>query len=230
MNERDVRLLFDSGHWSSVSVTYDKNENGWQVYLNSIDKNVQDILTLKKGTPRNFKTSDTAIHWCHEIGFKKISVHLAPANLAPLIDDIGPMQILLVEDNISDIELTLRAFQKLNTNINVLVFQDGVETLEFLFAQGAYKTRVASELPKIILLDLKLPKLSGHEVLKEIRANELTRHIPVIILSTSIEDKDISTSYQLGGNSFIRKPTAYEEFCEVVEEIGAYWLSTNTCL
>ena len=230
MNERDVRLLFDTGHWSSVSVAFEASEDGWQVYLNAIDKSEQEILTLKTGSPRNFKTSDTAINWCHDIGFKKISVHLAPTNNFQTDFSQDIINIVLIEDNIADIELTLRAFQKLNANINVLVLQDGNEALDFLFAKGKYKTRKEEELPKIILLDLKLPKVNGHEVLKEIRTNQDTSHIPVIILTTSTEEDDITTSYNLGGNSFIRKPIAYEEFCNLVEEIGSYWLNINTCL
>ena len=229
MNERDVRLLFDAGHWSSVFVAYDPDEKGWQLYLNAVDKSEQVILTLKTGTPRSFKTSDTAIHWCHEVGFKKISVHLSPVSTLAPANSHKTLRIALIEDNIADIELTLRAFQKLNANINVLVLQDGNEALDFLFASGKYAARDVSELPRIILLDLKLPKLNGHEVLKEIRAHKATSHIPVIILSTSTEEKDINLSYELGSNSFIHKPIAYEEFCNVVEEIGDYWLNTNTC-
>lgn len=229
MNERDVRLLFDAGHWSNAFVAYDPANKSWQVYLNPSDNNEQVILTLKTGSPRSFKTSDTAIHWCHEIGFKKISVHLSPANALVPANSLKTLRIALIEDNIADIELTLRAFQNLNANINVLVLQDGHEALDFLFARGIYAARDVSELPRIILLDLKLPKLNGHEVLKEIRAHEATSHIPVIVLSTSIEVKDINLSYALGSNSYIHKPIAYEEFCTVVEEIGDYWLNANTC-
>lgn len=227
MNERDVRLLFDAGHWSSAYVAYAPIENGWQVYLNAIDKEEQVVLTLKKGAPRCFKTSDTAIHWCNEIGFKKISVHLSHVNTTAA-NNSKSLRILLIEDNIADIELTLRAFQKLNANIDVVVLQDGDEALNFLFAKEKYKNREISELPRIILLDLKLPKLNGHEVLKEIRLHEATALIPVIILSTSTEDKDVNLSYELGSNSYIHKPIAYDEFCTIVEEIGNYWLNTNT--
>lgn len=229
MNERDVRLLFDAGHWSSAFVAYDSVDKGWQVYLNAVDKDEQVILTLKTGTPRSFKTSDTAIHWCHEIGFKKISVHLSPVNTSAATNNHKILRIALIEDNIADIELTLRAFQKLDASIDVLVLQDGSEALDFLFANGKYTTRDVCELPRIILLDLKLPKLNGHQVLKEIRAHKATSHIPVIILSTSTEEKDVNLSYELGSNSYIHKPIAYEEFCSVVEEIGDYWLNTNTC-
>lgn len=230
MNERDVRLLIDAGHWSSAFVTYDSDNSGWQVYLNAIDKHEQVILTLKTGTARTFKTSDTAIHWCHEMGFKKISVHLSPVSNTATTYTSTTLRVVLIEDNISDIELTLRAFQKLNANIDVLVLHDGSEALDFLFAKGKYVDRELKELPRFILLDLKLPKLNGHEVLKEIRAHESSSHIPVIILSTSTEEADINLSYELGSNSYIHKPIAYEEFSRAIEEIGNYWLNTNTCI
>lgn len=229
MNERDVRLLFDAGHWSSAFVAFDSRSNGWQVYLNAIDKNEQEILTLKTGTPRSFKTSDTAINWCHDLGINKISVHLSPVDTAASLDTNETLQIVLIEDNIADIELTLRAFQKLDTKVEVLVLQDGREALDFLLAKGKHKARKVNELPRIILLDLKLPKLNGHEVLKEIRSNEVTSHIPVIVLSTSTEEIDINLSYKFGSNSYVHKPIAYEEFCGVIEEIGNYWLNLNTC-
>jgi len=229
MNERDVRLLFDAGHWSNAVVASDSSNNGWQIYLHAIEKHEHVILTLKTGTPRSFKTSDTAIHWCHDIGFKKISVHLSSVNNTQSNNILNPIRIVLIEDNIADIELTVRAFEKLNANIDVLVLEDGNEALDFLFAKGKYETRDVNELPRVILLDLKLPKLNGHEVLKEIRTHEATSHIPVVILSTSIEESDINLSYQLGSNSYIHKPIDYEEFCKVVREIGDYWLNTNTC-
>ena len=227
MNERDIRLLFDAGHWSGASVSFVAEEKAWQIYLNVIDKQEQEILTLKSGAPRHFKTSDTAINWCHEMGFKKVSVHLSPTrNVA--IKHKGTLRVVLIEDNLADIELTLRAFQNLNANIDVMVLQDGVEATNFLLGEGAYTSRNIEELPRIILLDLKLPKLNGHEVLKIIRANKLTAHIPVIILSTSTEDSDVSLSYELGSNSYISKPIAYEEFNKAIEEIGRYWLNVNT--
>lgn len=230
MNERDIRLLFDAGHWSGASVTFVASENAWQIYLNVIDKHEQVTLTLKSGSPRYFKTSDTAIYWCHEIGFKKISVHLSSNGSASSSQHSKTLQVVLIEDNHSDIELTLRAFQRLNANISVMVFQDGEEALEFFQARGQYKARELSELPRIILLDLKLPKLNGHEVLKEIRADELTAQIPVVIFSTSSENSDVNLSYKLGSNSYIQKPVSYQEFNETIEKIGSYWLNYNTSL
>ena len=228
MNEKDARLLFDAGHWSGASVSYLPGENGWQVYLNAVDKNEQVTLTLKTGSTRLFKTSDTAINWCRDLGLDKISVHLSPDRSDNQTSPNKPLRITLIEDNIDDIELTLRAFQKLNANIDVSVIQDGAEALDFLFAKGKHDTRNKNELPKIILLDLKLPKLNGHEILKKIRSNEDTKNIPVVILTTSNEESDIKLSYELGGNSYILKPVAYEEFSKAIEEIGKYWLNTVT--
>jgi len=228
MNERDVRLLFDAGHWSGAAVTYVPGEKAWQVFLNAVDKSEQVILTLKTGNPRHFKTSDTAINWCHEMGFTKVSVHLSPRNLP--VSNKQPLTIVLIEDNLADIELTVRAFQNLDANIDVMVMQDGAEALDFLHAKGKYEQRTKKELPKIIILDLKLPKLSGHEVLKQIRENEETHNTPVVILTTSLEENDISLSYELGSNSYIHKPIAYEEFSKAIEEIGTYWLSTMTTI
>lgn len=228
MNERDVRLLFEAGHWSGASVVYIAEDKAWRVYINALEKDEQETLTLKTGSPRNFKTSDTAIHWCHEIGFKKIAVHLSPTMPVSQYNHQKSLKIVLIEDNSDDIELTLRVFQKLNANIDVLVLEDGAEATDFLFAKGKYRARQQSELPKIILLDLKLPKLDGHEVLKQIRADDATRNIPVVILSSSLEDKDIRLSYELGSNSYINKPTDYAAFSSALEEIGRYWLNINT--
>ncbi len=230
MNERDIRLLFDAGHWSGASVTFVANDNAWLIYLNVIDKHEQVTLTLKSGSPRYFKTSDTAINWCHEIGFKKISVHLSSGSQSLNSGQNKALQVVLIEDNHSDIELTLRAFQKLNAHISVMVFQDGEEALEFFHAKGKYEARESTELPRIILLDLKLPKLNGHEVLKEIRANENTAQIPVVIFSTSSENIDVDLSYKLGSNSYIQKPVSYDEFNKAIEKIGSYWLNYNTSL
>jgi len=228
MNERDIRLLFEADHWSGASVIYIDEYRAWQVYINALEKNEQEMLTLKTGAPRNFKTSDTAIHWCHEIGFKKIAVHLSLTKPTNLNTSQKSLKIVLIEDNPDDIALTLRVFQDLNTNIDVLVLEDGVEATGFLFAKGKYQSRKTNELPKIILLDLSLPKLDGHEVLKQIRANDSTKHIPVVVLSTSTKEADIHLSYKLGGNSYISKPTIYEEFYNAIEGIGRYWLDVNT--
>jgi two-component system response regulator len=135
--------------------------------------------------------------------------------------------ILLVEDNPDDEALTLRALKKNNIMNQVVVVRDGAEALDYLFGSGAYAGRDAHDLPQIILLDLKLPKIDGLEVLRRIRADERTRLQPVVILTTSNEDRDVLSSYQLGANSYIRKPVDFEQFMEAVRHLGLYWLVLN---
>ncbi len=135
--------------------------------------------------------------------------------------------ILLVEDNQDDIELTKRALKKGNILNKVVVAQDGAEALDYLFATGKYTGRNSEEQPQVVLLDLKMPKVDGLEVLQRIRADERTRLLPVVILTTSSEDKDRITSYQLGANSFVRKPVDFNQFTEAVRQLGLYWLLLN---
>jgi CheY-like chemotaxis protein len=135
--------------------------------------------------------------------------------------------ILLVEDNPDDEALTLRALQKNNIGNEVIVVRDGIEALDFLFAEGSFAERDISHQPEVILLDLQLPKLDGHAVLKKIRADERTHLIPVVILTTSNEDQDIVTSYANGANSFIRKPVDFNQFMEAIKQLGMYWLVMN---
>jgi CheY-like chemotaxis protein len=135
--------------------------------------------------------------------------------------------ILLVEDNPDDELLTLRAMDKNHLTNPVVVAHDGVEALDYLFAAGKYSNRDASDLPAVILLDLKLPKLDGFEVLRRLRANELTRLIPVVVLTTSNEEKDIVNSYSHGANSYVRKPVDFEQFTDAVGKMGMYWLLIN---
>jgi two-component system response regulator len=137
------------------------------------------------------------------------------------------IDILLVEDNSSDVELTLRAFKKYNIMNPIHVVGDGVEALEFLFATGRYSDRKETRNPRVILLDLKLPKINGHEVLKKIKENENTRTIPVVVLTSSREEQDIIQSYKLGVNSFIVKPVDFEKFIDAVKNLGMYWLLLN---
>lgn len=135
--------------------------------------------------------------------------------------------ILLVEDNPDDAELTLRALKKNNIQNDVVLAHDGVEALDYLFGTGTYAGRDASALPSVTLLDLKLPKVDGLEVLKKIRAHELTRYLPVVILTSSKEQQDLISGYQLGANSYIRKPVDFNQFMEAVRQLGLYWLVLN---
>jgi len=133
--------------------------------------------------------------------------------------------ILLVEDNPKDEALTLRALKKANIGNRVVVAHDGVEAIDYLLGTAADGSR--NELPQLILLDLKLPKIDGHEVLRRIRSEERTRLLPVVILTTSVEDKDRLQGYRLGANSYVRKPVDFSEFAQAVVQLGLYWLVLN---
>ena len=135
--------------------------------------------------------------------------------------------ILLVEDNPSDEQLTLMAFQKSRIENELIVTRDGEEALEYLFCTGIYADRDPLDLPEVILLDLKLPKVDGLEVLKQIRDNERTRYIPVVILTSSKEEQDMISAYNLGSNSYIRKPVDFVQFSEAVTCLGMYWMVFN---
>ena len=135
--------------------------------------------------------------------------------------------ILLVEDNPDDEALTLRALKKNNILNEVVVARDGVEALDFLFGTGAYAGRDLSLMPEVILLDINLPKINGLEVLERIRKNVRTRLLPVVILTTSNEERDKIKSYTLGANSFIRKPVDFQQFSEAIRHLGIYWLLLN---
>lgn len=135
--------------------------------------------------------------------------------------------ILLVEDNPDDEALTLRALKKNNISNEVQVVRDGAEALDYLFATGAYAGRDASFMPTVVLLDLKLPKVDGLEVLRRIRADERTRLLSVVILTSSKEQQDIVNGYSLGANSYVRKPVDFAEFVEAVRQLGLYWLLLN---
>jgi len=135
--------------------------------------------------------------------------------------------ILLIEDNPDDVKLTLRAFKRSNILNPIVVLNDGIEALDFLFARGACGDRGDQPLPTLIVLDLKLPKLDGLGVLKAIRADQRTRLLPVVILTSSKEDEDVIASYTFGANSYVRKPVDFAEFLEAAKLIGMYWLMTN---
>jgi two-component system response regulator len=135
--------------------------------------------------------------------------------------------ILLVEDSSIDEELTLRALRKNNISNKVVVARDGAEALDYLFARGAYAGRDVSDLPQVVLLDLNLPKLGGLEVLRMIRAEEATKLLPVVILTSSKEDKDLLTGYASGANSYVVKPVDFTQFADAVRQLGLYWLVLN---
>ena len=140
---------------------------------------------------------------------------------------MGGKAILLVEDNPDDVALTLRAFRKNNILNDVVIASDGVEALDYLFGTGDYANREVSEPPQVVLLDLKLPKVDGLELLQRIREDERTALLPVVILTTSDERRDLMKGYSLHANSFVRKPVDFEEFLKAIRQIGMYWLVLN---
>jgi two-component system response regulator len=135
--------------------------------------------------------------------------------------------ILLVEDNPDDEALTLRALRKANVGNDVVVVRDGAETLDFLFGTGAHAGRDTSVMPQVVLLDLKLPKIDGLEVLRRLRADERTKVLPIVILTSSDEEQDRIRGYALGANSYVRKPVDFSQFAEAVRQLGLYWLVLN---
>ena len=137
------------------------------------------------------------------------------------------VDILLVEDNPTDAELCIRALKKHNLANNLIWLKDGQEALDFLFACGKYEGRETKHKPKVVLLDLRLPKVDGLEVLRKIKMDEHLKTIPIVVLTSSKEDRDVTQSYELGVNSFISKPVGFEEFATVVERLGLYWLLVN---
>lgn len=143
------------------------------------------------------------------------------------MSEIYPVEILIVEDTPQDLELTLRALRKAKLTNLIHVARDGAEAIEFIFCEGPYAKRQIGNVPKVILLDLKLPKIDGLEVLKRIKGDERTKNIPVVVLTSSKEQKDVVESYRLGVNSYIVKPVNFEQFVAAVQELGMYWLLFN---
>jgi CheY-like chemotaxis protein len=135
--------------------------------------------------------------------------------------------ILLVEDSEDDVELTLRAFEKSKVVNDIVVVRDGEEALDYLFLRGAHAGRDPNVPPQVVLLDLKLPKVDGLSVLRQLRGHESTRRLPVVVLTSSKEEKDLITSYDLGVNSFVRKPVDFDQFIEAARHLGLYWLVLN---
>lgn len=140
--------------------------------------------------------------------------------------DLNEIEILLVEDNHSDAELAMRSLKKQNLANNLVWLKDGAEALDFIFAQGQYAGRTGSK-PRIILLDLRLPKVDGMEVLKKLKGDERTKAIPVVVLTSSKQDRDMVESYKLGVNSYVSKPVEFDEFATMVSQLGLYWLLVN---
>jgi CheY-like chemotaxis protein len=136
-------------------------------------------------------------------------------------------QILLVEDNPDDEDLTIRALKKNKIGNEIIVARDGAEAVDFLFGTGAHEGRDTTDLPQVVLLDLKLPKLDGFEVLRRIRADQRTRLLPVVILTSSKEESDVVRGYSDGCNSYVRKPVSFDEFLEAARQLGVYWLLLN---
>jgi two-component system response regulator len=143
------------------------------------------------------------------------------------MDHSEAVDILLVEDNPQDAELTIRALKKHNLANRLILVEDGAEALDFIFGRGKYAIRANGDPPRVVLLDLKLPKLSGLEVLRVLKQDERTRSIPVVIVTSSREDPDIKTAYGLGANSYVVKPVDFDAFAEAVSSLGLYWLLVN---
>jgi len=143
------------------------------------------------------------------------------------MEPLQAIDILLVEDNPQDIELTIRALKRRNLANSVYVVEDGAEALDFLFGRGKYDKRDAGQNPRLVLLDLKLPKLNGLEVLRILKQEARTRSIPVVMVTSSREDPDIKAAYELGANSYVVKPVDFDSFMEAMSSLGFYWLLVN---
>jgi two-component system response regulator len=140
---------------------------------------------------------------------------------------INQVEVLLVEDNMHDAEMTIRSLKKVNLANNLVHVRDGEEALDFIFAQGKFAGRDIGNGPKVVLLDIKMPKVDGIEVLRQLKSNDATKTIPVVIMTSSKEEQDIISSYKLGVNSYVVKPVDFEGFARAVSQLGLYWLLTN---
>ncbi|MGE6757293.1 response regulator [Corallococcus interemptor] len=138
--------------------------------------------------------------------------------------------ILLVEDNADDVDLSLIAFERAGLSAQVVVARDGVEALDYLFGTGPHAGRDVREQPRVVLLDLNLPRVSGHEVLQRMRADPRTREVPVVVLTSSLEERDLRESYRNFANSYVRKPVNFDEFIEVTKQLGVYWTTLNRAM
>lgn len=143
------------------------------------------------------------------------------------MEDIRRLEVLLIEDSEEDAELTIHALRKYNFANHLMHVEDGEEALEYIFCEGRYADRDIDDFPQLVLLDLKMPKVSGLEVLQRLKSDQRTKHIPVIVLTSSAEEKDISESYTLGVNSYIVKPVDFNKFVDTIKELGFYWLVVN---
>jgi two-component system, response regulator len=137
------------------------------------------------------------------------------------------VEILIVEDNARDLELTMRALTKHHLGNNVVAVRDGVEALDFLFARGAYAGRAITDGPQVVFLDMKLPKIDGMEVLRQIKSDERTRMIPVVMVTSSAQERDLAETYRLGVNSYVVKPIDFDSFVKTIADLGFYWLAVN---
>jgi two-component system response regulator len=140
---------------------------------------------------------------------------------------VNDVEILLVEDNVHDAELTIRSLKKVNLANKIVQVKDGEEALDFIFARGEFSGREITDKPKVILLDIKMPKVDGIEVLRQIKSNAITKTIPVVIMTSSREEQDIINSYSLGVNSYVVKPVNFEAFAKAISDLGLYWLVIN---